>query len=119
MTPLAQAVALGWTAGAELLLQAGADIESRSCPTAAWVETYLRRPLDMSGCTPERGLTPLMMAAFARRPVDVFGAARSGHLQASTAVDWRGRSARRHAELAGVEARMLFTYGPDAAPRSR
>lgn len=111
VTPLALAVSMGWSAGAELLLDSGADIEARSCPTPTWVATYLQRPLDVSGCTLERGLTPLMMAAIAKQPVGVFGRNRAFELQNATVVDWRGRSARRHAQLAGVAPELLATYG--------
>lgn len=118
MTPLQLAVALRWEGGVELLLDAGAALEGRSCPSSLWFRAW-DATVDMTGCTPARGLTPLMVAAATRTPIGVFGRDRSFTLLDSTAVDWQGRSARRHAELAGVPARTLFNYGVDSKSRPR
>lgn len=119
MTALQLAVVNGWAEGVALLLDFGADIEGRSCPDHRWLGGYHASQVDMTGCDPARGLTPLMIAAATRTPVGVFGEDRSFGLMDSTAVDWKGRTSRRHAELAGVDAQSLHNYGPDPGRRSR
>jgi ankyrin repeat protein len=97
-TPLALALSSNDHYSAMALLEAGADPDARVCGVPSnWMR---EQPTDESGCTLDRGTSPLMLAA-AAAAVDTMRAlvARGADLDAR---DWRGRSV---ADYAPVEAR--------------
>lgn len=84
------------------LLEAGADPDARVCGDPSnWMR---EQPTDESGCTLDRGTSPLMLAA-AAAAVDTMRAlvARGADLNAR---DWRGRSVADHAPVEARDAIM-------------